>query len=66
MAILETIKCPKFPDHGLTVKRWLRPDEREALTLGAGDVYEIDCHHCGKYECRDEPPTHQPACSEAG
>ena len=48
----EQIKCPRDPAHGLANKRWLAPEERQMITRGDGDVFEIDCHFCGKYENR--------------
>jgi hypothetical protein len=52
--IIEQITCPKNPDHGMVNKRWLHPDDRQMITKGVDDVFEIDCAHCGKYEHRDE------------
>jgi len=49
---IETVTCPRYPDHGDAGKRWLPPDEREMITKWDGDVFEIDCPTCGKYECR--------------
>jgi hypothetical protein len=48
----DQIVCPRNPDHGLVTKRWLPLEERESLTEAAGDVFEIDCMECGKYEYR--------------
>jgi hypothetical protein len=53
------IICPHNPDHGMTVKRWLPPEEREMLIKVPGDVFEIDCPYCGKTEYRDEQPVRQ-------
>jgi hypothetical protein len=49
------VECPRFPEHGMTTKRWLTQDEREMFTHDEGkDVFEIDCKICGKYEIRDD------------
>jgi redox-regulated HSP33 family molecular chaperone len=50
----ERIKCPRNPSHGMATKRWLPPEEREMITEGEGDVFEIDCEFCGKTEYRDD------------
>jgi hypothetical protein len=34
----------------MVTKRWLSPGEREMITKWDGDVFEIDCRVCGKYE----------------
>jgi hypothetical protein len=52
--VTEEIKCPHDPGHGTVTKRWLPPEERELCTKYAGDVYEIDCPHCGKVEFRGD------------
>ena len=48
--VLERITCPNDPEHGMVNKRWLPPAEREMITKWDGDVFEIDCQYCGKYE----------------
>jgi hypothetical protein len=52
------IKCPRFPDHVAT-RRLLATTEREQFRDDVeGDVYEIDCPVCGKYEAlADQCPT---------
>ena len=50
----ERIRCPHNPDHGIATKRWLPPEERQMITVGDGDVFEIDCEFCGKTEYRDD------------
>jgi hypothetical protein len=52
----EQIACPRNPDHGMTTKRWLPPEERELLTKVKGDVYAVKCPHCGEYEWCFDPP----------
>ncbi len=52
---IQQIKCPRNPDHGVVTKRWLAPGERQVLDEWKGDVFEIDCTFCGKYEYRDDP-----------
>jgi hypothetical protein len=53
----EEICCPRNPDHGKAVKRWLRGEYQQG---GSGDnapiadVFEIDCQTCGKYEYRED------------
>jgi hypothetical protein len=47
---IEQVKCPRFPDHGMIAMRLLAPDERQMITAADGDVFEIDCPVCGKYE----------------
>jgi hypothetical protein len=47
----DQIRCPRNPDHGLVTKRCLAPEEREMITRVNGDVFEIGCHVCGRYEC---------------
>jgi hypothetical protein len=50
----EQIACPKYPDHGVVIKRWLAPEERELIRPREGaEVYEIDCPHCGKFEYQE-------------
>jgi hypothetical protein len=51
---IEQIKCPREPAHGLCNKRWLALEDRQMITGGEGDVFEIDCAFCGKYETRPE------------
>jgi hypothetical protein len=46
----DQIKCPRNPDHGIAVKRWLPWEERGLLTKAAGDAFAITCPHCGEYE----------------
>jgi hypothetical protein len=48
----QQIKCPRDPAHGLANKQWLAPEDRQMITNWDGDVFEIDCASCGKYECR--------------
>jgi hypothetical protein len=51
------VECPRFPEHGMTTKRWLPQDEREMFMKHEDkDVFEIDCKICGKYEFRDDSP----------
>jgi hypothetical protein len=50
---IKRIACPKNPDHGMTSKRLLQ-DDRQMISEAEGDVFEIDCPICGKYECQDE------------
>jgi hypothetical protein len=51
---IEQVECPRYPEHGMTSKRWLAPEEREMFTkIENEDVFEIDCHFCGKYEYRE-------------
>jgi hypothetical protein len=52
-AAVGNFACLKKPEHGFTFVRWLPPEEREMLTKWNGDVFEIDCPQCGKYECRN-------------
>jgi hypothetical protein len=51
----QRITCPRHPDHGIATVRWLPPEEREMITAGDGDVFEIDCPFCGKTEFRYGP-----------
>ena len=46
----EQVECPRNPEHGMVAKRLLAPDERQMATKAGGDVFEIDCSVCGKYE----------------
>jgi hypothetical protein len=46
----DEIVCPRHPAHGLATKRLLPPEERENLTKAVGDVFEIRCRICGRYE----------------
>jgi hypothetical protein len=59
--ITEQIACPKYPDHGMVIKRWLHHDDRQMITKGEGEVFMIDCPFCGSYECQlpryDDRPT---------
>lgn len=52
------VACPNFPDHGITIKRWLRGAYARVTAGGAGaqiaDVFEVDCPTCGKYERHEE------------
>jgi hypothetical protein len=48
----EQIRCPREPSHGFCTKRWLAPEDRQMITNWDGDVFEIDCAICGKYETR--------------
>jgi hypothetical protein len=52
------IACPRHPEHGLAVKRWLRGEYRQATNEFNGaqiaDMYEIACPICGTYEFRQE------------
>jgi hypothetical protein len=52
--VTEQIACPKNPDHGIVSNRWLSPEEREMIRGESGDVFEIDCPDCGKYEYRSD------------
>jgi hypothetical protein len=48
------ITCPRNPDHGKVLIRWLQPRERERITSKSiADVFEITCPKCGKYEISD-------------
>ena len=52
----EEIRCPRNPDHGVTMKRWLRGDYKQGGTGDhalIADVFEINCQTCGKYEYRE-------------
>jgi hypothetical protein len=51
----EQIKCPRNPDHGIVIKWWLAPEDRELLTKFSGDVYAIKCDYCGEYEVQLNP-----------
>jgi hypothetical protein len=44
----DQIKCPRC--HELATSRLLQPSDREMMTKVVGDVFEIACHHCGRYE----------------
>jgi hypothetical protein len=45
------ITCPRNPDHGPAVRRWLPRSEREKITKAeVADVYEVDCPKCGRFE----------------
>jgi hypothetical protein len=48
----EQIKCPRFREHGMVTKRWLPLEERE-MSKADGDVFEIDCRLCGKFEYQE-------------
>jgi hypothetical protein len=51
----QQVNCPKNPDHGPVLMRWLPPAEREQIArIPEDDVYEVDCPQCGKYEHHDE------------
>jgi hypothetical protein len=30
----------------------LAPEDRQMMTKAVGDVFLIDCRHCGSYECQ--------------
>jgi hypothetical protein len=46
------ITCPRNPDHGKATQRWLPREERQNITKASiTDVYEVDCHICGRFEC---------------
>lgn len=53
----EEIECPNNPDHGLTVKRWLRGEYQRVsgggTSVPVADIFEINCQTCGKYEYRE-------------
>ena len=46
------MKCQREPAHGLVNRRWVAREERQMITREDGDVFEIDCHFCGKYKIR--------------
>jgi hypothetical protein len=53
----EEIKCPRYPDHGMTLKRWLRSDGPDPVKAGDAlprQVFVIDCPVCGQYEHPEE------------
>jgi hypothetical protein len=50
----ERIKCPKNPEHGIALARFLSPEERE-MVKATRDVYEVECPRCGKYEFPLDP-----------
>jgi hypothetical protein len=53
----EQVACPRNADHGMAIKRWLRGEYEGrdgSRSARVADIFEIDCHLCGKYEIRED------------
>jgi hypothetical protein len=49
------VTCPRNPEHGLALKLLLSPSERQMVRKSdAGNVFEIDCPVCGRYEYHEK------------
>ncbi len=58
----DQIKCRRC--HELAIWKLLQPSDREMMTKVVGDVFEIACRRCGRYESKLPVSTSQISMAE--